>query len=190
MYWIWFNEPTSDEDAAIYDPPPVFEEEDISFGDGDRVERAVPPITVVRDADAQGVLPDNVMVPRAMGMAFSSRLRALLAEVGVDNIDYYPCRITNPADGTATDDYMLANLVGKVACVDFEQSDLEMHRVIPDTIQFINSLVLKEGAIGDALMFRLAEFIPLVVVHEKVKDACVAAGITGVRFYEPENVPL
>lgn len=190
MYWIWFNEPTADDEAAIYDPPAIFEDEDISFGDGVRVGRAVPPVTVVRGENAQGVLPDNLTVPRAMGLAFSSRLRAILIEVGVDSIDYYPSRITNPADGTVSEDYMLANVIGKIECVDFAKSDLEMHPVLPNTIQFINSLVLKEDAIGDALIFRLAEFLPLVVVHERVKDAVTAAGVTGVRFYEPENVPL
>jgi len=190
MYWIWFNEPTADDEAAIYDPPVIFEEEDISLGDGVRVGRAIPPVTVVRDEDAQGVLPDNLTVPRAMGLVFSSRLRAVLTAVGVDNIDYYPCRITNPADGTTSEDYMLANVIGKVECIDLAQSDLEMHPMLPNAIQFINTLVLNEEAIGDALIFRLADFLPIVVVHEKVKEAVAAAGVTGVRFYEPENVPL
>jgi hypothetical protein len=190
VYWIWANERSDDAEARISGTPEVVEREDLAFDRGVRLTRAVPLVEIVRDEDSQGVLTDNLIAPGTNGLVMSKRLRDTLARAGVTNIDYYPCRITNPADGSVTDDYQIANVIGQIACVDREASDLEMHPKRPDEIEFINSLVLDESAIAGPLMFRLAEFRQLIVVHDQVKDACTAAGITGIKFYRPEEFSL
>lgn len=190
MYWIWANERSSDAEARIAGVPEVVEREDLAFDRGARVSRDVPLIEILRDEDSQGVLTDNLIAPGVGGLVISARLRDTLARAGVTNIDYYPCRLTNLADGTVSDDYQVANVIGQIACVDRAASDLEMHPKRPDEIEFINSLVLDEHAIAGPLMFRLAEFQQLVVAHDQVKDACTSAGITGVKFYRPEEFSL
>ena len=190
MYWIWANERTSDGQARIHGTPEAVSRGDFSFDYGVRIERVVPLIEIVRDEDSQGVLTDNLIAPGVRGLVFSGRLRRVLDEVGVTNIDYYPCRMRNPLDGTSTDDYRVANLIGEIACVNRPKSDLEMDPDDPQQIMFINSLVLIEDAIGEASMFRLAEQKQVIVAHDRVKDACQAVGITGVKFYAPEEFSL
>lgn len=190
MFWIWANEPTAEDEAMIYGVPKVIEQQDLSFNQGKIVSDPVPPIEISRDSDSQGTLTDNLIAPGSRGLLFSMRLRKLLGEIGVDNIQYFPVRVTNPADSTSTDDYMLANLLGRIACIDMAKSTLHMHPRFPDVIEFFDSLVLDESKIKDLLMFRVEGFSPLIVVHEKIKEACEGNGITGIVFYEPEDYTL
>jgi len=190
MYWIWANEPDSEDEAMIYGVPPVIEREDLNFDDGIRIERDVPFIEIIQDEDSQGILTDNLIAPGTRGLLFSSRLRNTLATAGVDNIDYYPCRISNPMDGSHTDDYMIANIIGQISCIDREASDLEMHSKFPDVIEFINLLVLDDKKIRDSLIFRLKEFTQVIVVHDKIKNACTEQSISGITFYTPQNYSL
>lgn len=190
MHWIWSTERSSEEEAAIDGVPAVIKELDLSFDDGVRVEVEVPPIEITQDEDGQGPLTDNLVAAGVGGLTFSSKLRKVLEQCGVDNIDYYPCVLKNLVDGSTNEDYMVANVIGRVACIDKERSDLEMDPDVPDEIEFISSLALDESAIGEMNIFRLDEFEVILAVSEKVMKACTEAGITGVRFYKPEDFSL
>jgi hypothetical protein len=175
----------SDGDAMLFGVPSLIDQQDLSFHLGLPIEGQVPLIEIVRDEDSQGRLLDNVAAPGVRGLLVSSRLRTVLGDAGVDNVQYCQCRIVNPADGAVSGDYSIGNVVGRIGCVDWTESDVEAFPNRPEAIQFVDSLVLDESKIGGALMFRLREFLPLVVVHERVKAACEAAGITGLRFCLP-----
>lgn len=189
MYWIWKSLRADDGEARISGRPEVIADLGLSFDEGNRIQPAVPLIRIVRDEDSQGRLTDNQLAPGTTGLLFSRRLRDLLAGAGVHNIDYYPVTIENPADGTQSDDYQLGNLIGRVACIDMAQSDLQMHPRL-GVIEFIDSLVLDETKLGQLRMFRTVEHAQVIVVHESVRDACVAARITGVSFFQPAEFSL
>jgi len=190
MYWIWTNERADDNEARIGGVPEAIEAADLRFDRGTAITKNVPLIDIVRDEDAQGRLTDNLIAPGVRGLTFSSRLRTVLANVGVDNIDYYPCRVISN-DGTApNENYQVANLIGRVACVDLTASDVEMDPDDPGAIEYVNSLTLDETAIGGALMFRLKEHAQVIVVDERVKTACERENITGIRFYAPSDFSM
>jgi hypothetical protein len=189
MYWIWANQRASEEEARIEGVPAVVAQLNLSFDDGVAVQTDVPLIEIVMDEDAQGPLTDNLIAPGARGLVMSSRLRTLLQNLGVSNLQSFPCVILNTVDGTRNDDYQLVNIVGRIACVDAAGSDLEMH---PRTgeLEFVNSLALDEKKAAGHLMFRLAEHTQIIVVDETIVGACETEGITGVRFYEPADFSM
>lgn len=189
MYWVWVNVIDSEKEAIIYGSPKALDqlrESGVRFDDGINIKVNVPSLLIERDEDSQGRLNDNVIAFGTTGLLFSSKLRGVLAASGVDNIEYFPVRIVNLLDGSNTDDYHLANIVGRIACVDLVASDVQMHQVFTDQIEFIDALVLDESRIFGTLYFRLLEHSQVVIVHEQVKISCEQAGVTGVRFVRPE----
>ena len=122
MHWVWRSRRSNDEQTRIEGRPAAIASVGQRFDQGERVTQAVSLIQLARDADAPGILTDNLIAPGTTGLVFSARLRALLAACGVANLDFYPMVVENPADGTSTDDYALANLIGRVTCFEMERS--------------------------------------------------------------------
>lgn len=186
-HWIWANEPTADDEAMIYGTPRAVEALDLEFNNGLLVTTKVPPIEVVQDDDSQGVLTDNLIASGTNGLLFSTRLRDLLQKIGIDNIQYFPAVVRNPVEKTSTKDYSIANIIGRVACIDRKSSELEMSPDDPDRIEFIESLAIDEKKARGLDLFRLDEKTEIIVLSDRVKKACEKAKITGVRFYPPKD---
>jgi hypothetical protein len=183
MYWIWSNEPTSDDEAMIYGVPRVIEDQGLKFDQGALVTGTIPDIEIIQDDDSQGVLTDNLIASGSNGLLFSSRLRRLMETLGIENVQYFPCRILNPQDGTESTDYQLANIIGRVACLDKAQSTINTDPDDPEAIEFIDSLSLDESKIRNWDIFRLNEVSQIIVVSDRLKVAFDRAKITGVKFY-------
>lgn len=188
-YWIWKSLRASDDEARIGGRPDSIAALGVRFDEGTRVERPVPHIRLVRDDASQGRLTDNQLAPGTTGLVFSTRLRALLAAAGVSNIDYYPVTIEDPITGTQSDDHQLANVIGRVDCIDLARSDVQRDPRLGG-IEAIDALALDVTRLGPLRMVRAAEHAQVIVVHEAVRNACVAAGITGVAFFRPEEFSL
>jgi hypothetical protein len=190
MYFIWANERTAESQLALDGTPDVIKALDLSFDRGLRVHTDVPLVRFAVEVETGNAsLTDNLIAAGMRGLVLSSRGRRTLRRCGVDNIDYYPLVLVDPAH-RAIDDYQIANLIGRPSCIDLVKSDVEMHPDMPDTIEFINSLTLTTGSFGTLRMFRAAEHAQVIVVHEEVKKAWEAERLTGVRFYSPEDFSL
>jgi hypothetical protein len=188
MYWIWATEAKDETQARIYGQPTVVERLDFSFDDGIRQTQPIPHIEIRVSAEDEGTLTDNLIAMGTTGLVFSTRLRDLLAQNGVDNIEYFPTTVILESTGQSIADYMIANIVGRIECVS-PDSELELDEV-DGSIEFIDRLVLETDKIPSCLMFRLAEYPPIVVAHDRVVKAAESAGITGVNFYRPEDYIL
>ncbi len=73
--------------------------------------------------------------------------------------------------------------------MDYDKSDVRLYGV--NEIEFIDSLSFIDTS--DMLLpyiFRLTSFLPLVIAHDKVKQAFEANNITGFTFYKPEEFYL
>lgn len=154
---------------------------ELRFNSGARISEQIPVIELRQGPDHQGSIPDHVPTALA-GMVVSSRFRQALEAAGVDNIDYYDARILNTVTGAALDGYHVANIIGRVACLDREASVVEPAPGIPDAILDIYEMVLDYDRIGDLRMFRLHELPFVILVDEGVKEAIQRAQITGVRL--------
>jgi hypothetical protein len=188
VYWIWATEAQNELQARIHGRPAVVESLGLAFDRGLRLQTANIPLVEIRiRAEDDGVLTDNLIALGTTGLVFNERLRDLLSAVGVDNIDFFPAALIRESSGQQIDGYMLANIVGRVACVSARS---EVQRDEDGQIEFIDRLILDTAAVRDLLMFRLAEYLQIVVVHTRVKEAVEGAQITGVNFYAPEEYTL
>jgi hypothetical protein len=116
----------------------------------------------------------------------SARLAEALKSAGVDNVVFYPARLTNTATGQ-TYDYQAFNVVGIVAAADLEKSEWSTFDGMLVADVSFTELALDESSAGGMLLFRLAENINALLVHHSVRDHVLAAGIDTLQFIPPEE---
>ncbi len=117
----------------------------------------------------------------------SKRLLAALQEVGVDNLDVYPCVIINEGTGFRTEDYVAVNLIGLVKAADIDNSNVtggnSDHMLDTD----FDGLAIDPKKAKDYLMFRLAENTSAIVIHRSVKEHLIEKGFTMLSYVEPKD---
>lgn len=158
-----------------------------SWMTGARFDRQPPePIVIkLRGTDEPNwVLGDLWLTPITV---MSTRLYEALKGVGVDNLDTYTVELHDPVSKKVHKDFVAFNLVGKLAAADRGETkfseDVKERMVAAD----IEKLVLDEKKTRGALMFRLAESINVILVHDAVRRAVLAAGIDTLTFLEPDE---
>jgi len=145
-----------------------------------------PPVTPIKiqiDEGESGVLLELYNATIAL---MSRRLANVLTDVGVSNIDYYETEIYDLETGELHRDHLAFNLIGAIASADFSKSKYEATDGLLIAVDF-DSLAIDELKTKGAYMFRLAESVNGVVVHEKIKLAIEAAGIDTLTFIPPEE---
>jgi hypothetical protein len=108
-----------------------------------------------------------------------------LKTAGVDNIEYFRAILRNPLTNSEETNYKAFNIVGVVAAADMGSSELmgTSNSTMRD-VDF-HSLTLDEDKAGGLLLFRLAEALNAIVVHEKVRRSIEDSAIPGFVFYGP-----
>jgi hypothetical protein len=112
----------------------------------------------------------------------SDSMRAALDRLGVDNVQYFKARLQQELSDRIEEGFWLANVIGKVACVDrlaskfeaiddVEQGELESFRIDPALTCGLD-------------LFRLAEDCRMLVVSPRVQDALASANLRGVLFQD------
>lgn len=186
MFWFWRSAREHERQARFEGRPRAIAEltpDFVGFDQGVRLVYPIPLIHLERSPGSDGPLTDNLIAPGTTGLVMSSRLRRLLVDAGVSNLQVFPMSI---ARRTGTEnDYALVNVIGAIECIDLERSAVELDAVTR-RIEWIERLVLREDLASAPMMFRAAEFTQLLVVREAVRDVCVAKGVTGVQFVRPE----
>ena len=113
-------------------------------------------------------------------------LLAALADAGVDNLQLFDA-VLRDLKGNENKEYKAVNVVGVVAAADLGNSrmmgttdstlvDADFHR-----------LAFREKIPTDLLLFRLAESVNAIVVHDRVKRRIERAGIPGMTFYASDE---
>lgn len=110
---------------------------------------------------------------------------AALTGAGVDNIQFFDAVLKDPASGTEYRNYKAFNVVGLVARADTAASTLMDSSSSRMGDADFESLVIDESKAAGTLLFRQAENVSAIVVHERVKLAIETAGIPGFVFYGP-----
>lgn len=130
----------------------------------------------------KSVLAEMWMAPLPL---MSVRLHDALRSAGVDNLDVYPAVLENNRDNVTLDGYVAFNLIGAIAAADLARSRFDAPDGPLISVDFDGVSISAEKARG-ALMFRLAEAVNGVVVHEHVKRVVEASGIDTLTFMPPE----
>jgi hypothetical protein len=147
----------------------------------ERVEAPLP-LTYTLDADYGGT-PKVLYYEKAIPVMRDDLVQALTA-AGVDTVQYFPAVLHEPVSQKQYTDYWAFNIVKKVACADLERSTVVGGDPQRGDADF-GALFIDDTRTGGALLFRLAENVSAIVVHESVRAAIEARGIPGLVFYGP-----
>lgn len=98
---------------------------------------------------------------------FSKELVQALRSVGVNNLQTFPVSIVEREGLDIDQEYLAVNIVGCIKCVDMNKS--EHTDIAGQQVFAFRQLVIDETKTQGQLMFRLAESLTSIIVHEKVK---------------------
>ena len=186
-YYVWESRRCNRGDALVSEFAPTVEEHGVNFILSRRFLDPLPELELVIDEEGQGVPTDDLVIFKNRCLVHSQKLRKVLLDTGVDNIDYYPLRIRNTVTGEVYRSHKAANILDVIHCIDREKAVLDIDTENPHNIWYVNRLALMHERLGDALMFRLGELPWIVIVHRVVKEAVEAAEISGVVFLPAEG---
>lgn len=182
-YFLW--EYSQEEDQpAIYGG---WKDIGISFYTGNIITEDIPMLEIAIDENFQGELTDALCVIGGPPV-FSDKLINLLSDNGIDNLQIFPCQLVNKVSGQKIENYSVVNILGKVSCIDFDNSDVEFLSSHDSKILCYSYINLDENKIGDFFLFILAEMPVQIVAHEKIVLAVEEQGITGIEFMSQGDV--
>jgi hypothetical protein len=118
----------------------------------------------------------------------SDALADIIVGVGVDNLDLYEAVIADERGNVLRRGYKAFNLIGLIRAADLQGTVFlpgNESRMIDASFE---ELKLDPNKTRGALMFRLAENVSLVVVHERVARVIEAAKLDGVRLLKIADV--
>lgn len=114
----------------------------------------------------------------------SGRLHRILLDCGVSNLDVYPAVLVDPKSGREYEDYVAFNIIGAIAAANLSESIYSAPDGPMLSVDF-DSLVIDTEKARGALMFRLAESVNGIVVHDSVRSAIEASEILTLTFIPP-----
>jgi hypothetical protein len=187
MYFVWETRRNALTEVLIDTFPPVLRDYGVSFLDGRRFIKEVPELEIRATFPKEQALTDDLVIKKRRCLIYSQRLIDVLRSIGVDNIDYHPCRIVNELTGQVLRTHQAANILDMIYCLDQDNSEFEIDDEEPNEIWYVNNLKLLQDRLGDVHIFRLGERPSIVIVDQMVKEAIEAAHLTGVTFLPAEG---
>jgi hypothetical protein len=190
MYYVWEKALKREDEFAFFGKrPPGFRAK--PWISGERIAEP-PTIELVGDSDSPTTLSDVLLTGFELEV-LSPRLVSLLADMGIQNVQYLPITIIDHETKRKETSYRIANILGAIDCLDLKNSQ---HSLAPDDSSVVLSvskfrihtgkIVALPGMREPPLLFRLGEFKRHILVHESVKEACTKAKISGLDFTPPE----
>lgn len=132
--------------------------------------------------------PDDVIVPMYTVGLLLLRDDVITAfeQAGIENCDYYPAIIRNPHTAEVLKNYKAVNIIGAVSAANLDESIFESHGSPVIDVDF-DELKIDETRTRGLKIFRLAECVTGIVIHESVKDKILENGINDLDFVNPKN---
>jgi len=103
----------------------------------------------------------------------------------VDNLEVFRAEVRNEAAGTANT-YLAFNVVGAIAAADMGLSKYQTGGGPAMYAVDFESVVLDEERIKGVPLFRLAQNLTAIVIHDRVKERLERAAL-GLTFIAPEE---
>lgn len=156
----------------------------VSWNRGTFIAADLPdPIVIHLDPEQPGVLLP--MYYKGVLVMSDAMIAALMAG-GVSNLQCFNALLVDPFSAVERSDYKVVNIVGVIAAADLDKSVYRAYGTPLFDVEF-DSLVIDESKARGALMFRLAENISGIIIHEQVKAALENASIPYLDFTPPED---
>lgn len=189
MYWILMSERTDEYELSIDAVPPALDALNLNFDYGIHIPAKLPVIDVPYSQHPEERKTDNIVAPTRLGLLVNAKVQAVFNSLDIGNIQYFPARLLEANSHTEDESYCIANIVGKLACVDKAESELDLFD--DGEIEFIDKLTLDLDPDTDyGHIFRLAEFPPILVISDLLKTKIEDAKLTGFKIYKPEEFSL
>jgi hypothetical protein len=93
----------------------------------------------------------------------------------------------DPVSGKTYKDFVAFNVVGKIAAADATATRFSPTSSESDDLRRHRPARTRRRKSAGALMFRLAESVNAILVHDSVRQAVLAAGIDTLTLSEPED---
>jgi hypothetical protein len=122
-------------------------------------------------------------VPQIMTAEFFDALRS----AGVDNIDVYDATLESQDGSVRIPGYKAYNIVGVVSATDLGKSEFAPDNPSRQIDASVRGLVVDQMKAKGLLLFRLAESVDTILIHNSVKVALEVRNFTGVRFTPPSE---
>lgn len=159
---------------------------DVRLNIGQPVSHPLNGLTYNYKNSDQLILADNIAAPGFKCLLLQNRAKFMFDRLNIKNIQYFDLELIDEKS-TVTHCH-LANILGNYDIIDYEKSNLDMD---DDQIDFIDSLsFIDTSNIKLPPIFRLSNFLPIIVVNDDIKDAFIKHNITGFTFYKPEDFSL
>lgn len=166
--------------------------EGIIFSDQDTREGFHPPDepiglnTKADTEDSPRVYADLYWIPIPL---MSRRLVAAFRAAGVDNLQTFETKLLTVLGDKLlpADNYLAVNIVGCVTAADLEKSQTNPEVMEKMVSMDFHSLSVDESKARGSLIFRMAENVTAVLVHEDVRRHIEAGGITTLTWFAPEE---
>lgn len=142
------------------------------------------PLVLALDPNEPGPLKEMYNLE---ALVLSDRLLASLRAAGVDNLQAFRATIDDPFTGVVHTNYHVVNVVGCVAAADLEKSQWSTESGTPLVDTNFDSLTIDPAKATGFLMFRLAECISAIVIHDSVRRHLLADGFTSLTFMHPKD---
>lgn len=115
---------------------------------------------------------------------FSDELKNALNHYGVNNVDYFPVELLDQNSGEKEAGYWLANVIGRVACVDVAKSTMVP---MPSGGRNLKSFYINAAATRGLPIFRLNENPVLLIISEALRNHLKGVGLAGVRMRRTQD---
>lgn len=186
MYYVLEEEPIGDlRDLAMLGRGPRIPGIDFMAGKRFDPTIAIPrPLRYELNPEAPGEMP---WFFDAGGPLMHDRMVEALRAAGIDNIDVYDALIVDPDEGSEWTEYKAVNIVGLVAAANMTTSIIDSSDSARLITTKFEKLVLEPERAHGLLIFRLAEKVSAIIVHEKVKAEIEARRIGPLGFIPPEQ---
>ena len=144
-----------------------------------------PPTPIVVELEGE---PEDVIVSMySVGvLLLRDDILEAFKDAGVDNYDSYPAEIKNPNTDEILNNYKAVNIIGRVAAANLDESEHVAHGEPVVDVDF-DGLVIDEGKTRGLKLFRLAECMTGIVIHDSVQKVILEHGINDLDFVAPEN---
>ena len=144
----------------------------------------VEPIVLTWDPEDEEGPPQSLY---KAGIPMMTRaLHEALVESGVDNLQVFPIEVRSKKQAQVSRDFLAFNVIGLVRAVDWEKTPPRAAGTPEMFAAGLNGVTLDEIAAHGLLLFRLAENVGAIVVHDRIR-ADLDGRFPGLRFVTPED---
>lgn len=121
---------------------------------------------------------------------FSRKIYDILQPMNIYGLQLLPATIRGKKE-ERYNDYWVAYVYNRIACLDMEHSQYEISRVngkVKNIIKFyLDNKKLTEIPLEKRLVFLLEEDMPKRIYHKSIVDAIMSVNPVGIRFYPIEE---